>query len=308
MKAILAPRSLAALLSLLFLCSGADADSIHPQLPSDVVINKEAGCGGYLIVTVRLEDGEELPMLVDTGTPITLLNKSLAPRLGKRLLNLTLFNFSAKQESGVFAAPKLWLGGAPLKTDSYIATYDFKRISSFCRRAIMGILGMDCMRHYCIQLDFVAGKMRFLDSNKLNLAELGQAFRLTYSTEGQHPPPLFADAGQDPIRPLIQHAGLFGGTSTNSMIDTGDNVDGSIDEGALKGHFMARFIHFFIRSRALRVSQGVWDGETYTELKVGEGRHDNRLGLRFLARHRVTFDFPDQMIYLHQTSIDPLAR
>jgi len=308
MKPILKPRALGALLSaVLLLCAGATADSMHPQLPSDVAINKEAGCGGFLVVTLRLDGGEELPFVVDTGSPVTLFDKSLAPKLGKRLIDMSTWNFGAVQESGVYRAPKLWLGSTPLMTDSYISTYNFKRLSSRCGHRIMGILGMDCMRHYCIQLDFVAGKMRFLDSDKLNDAELGKAFPLTFSTEGQNPPPMFADAGQNPIRPLIQHTGLFGGTSTNSTIDTGDNIDGSIDEGTIKGHYLTRLIHFFIRFRAMRLPECVWNGETYTQLRVGQDKHDNRLGLRFLARHLVTFDFPNRVIYLKKTSIDPLV-
>jgi hypothetical protein len=34
---------------------------------------------------------------------------------------------------------------------------------------------------------------------------------------------------------------------------------------------------------------------------------ENFIGLRFLARHLVTFNFPKRMLYLKRVSIDPLA-
>ena len=56
-------------------------------------MNKDAGRGGHLVVTLRLQSGEELPFLVDTGSPMTVLDKSLEPQLGKCLGTETLWNF-----------------------------------------------------------------------------------------------------------------------------------------------------------------------------------------------------------------------
>jgi len=69
------------------LCSCAplrnrDTDySIRPALPAEVFFNK----GGQIYVTVRVENGEEGLFSVDTGSPITILDKSLEAKLGKRL-------------------------------------------------------------------------------------------------------------------------------------------------------------------------------------------------------------------------------
>ena len=54
----------------------------------------------------------------------------------------------------------------------------------------------------------------------------------------------------------------------------------------------------------VHLPQCVWDGQTYTDLYVGtEG---NVLGLGFLARHLVTFDFPRRTMYLKQVTDRPL--
>jgi hypothetical protein len=58
----------------------------------------------------------------------------------------------------------------------------------------------------------------------------------------------------------------------------------------------------------------VWNANTYTNLLIGNGGTDfstgnggNLIGLGFLARHLVTFDFPARTLYLKQTRIGPLA-
>lgn len=166
------------------LYSRATADSIPSQLPGHVAMNKGAGRGSWLIVALRLESGEDLPFVVDTGAPITLLDESLEPKLGKRLETMTFSSpAGGKQESGVYSSPKLYLGTALLTTDRYIATYPCKRLSARSHQHIMGILGMDCLRHYCVQLDFHSGEMRFLAADQVNTARLGKAFPLSFSTK-----------------------------------------------------------------------------------------------------------------------------
>jgi len=293
MKKILQSQKLAILLSLLLLSFRAIADSIVSPLPVDVTMNNEAGRGGWLIVKIRVASGEELPFIVDTGSPGCVLDKSLEPKLGTRLSLITLWTMFGEQKSGLYASPKLYLENVPLKTGRYIATYDFKKISAFRREGVMGIIGMDCLVNYCIQLDFAAGRMRFLNPDQMNPVDLGEAFSLALSgkSENKNISTRFLS---------IHHAGLLGGSSTNLMIDTGYNNDGAIDDGVIKGHYFTRVVHFFIPFRDLRVGKCVWDGRDYTKLRIDTGW--NALGLRFLARHLVTFDFPKRMIYLKQTS------
>jgi hypothetical protein len=54
----------------------------HSPLPVTLAMNKVAGRGDVLIVLVRLADGEKLPLVVDTGSPATVFDKSLESKLG----------------------------------------------------------------------------------------------------------------------------------------------------------------------------------------------------------------------------------
>ena len=244
-----------------------------PKLPAELPINYWAGRGGLLIVPVRLEDGDELPFVLDTGSSSTLLDKSLEPKLGKRVGTASVQSWGVTRELPVFAAPRLYLGGALLVTGDQVVGDDCRQMPSDSDRPVMGMLGIDCLRHYCIQLDFAAGKMRFLEPEHVNAVQLGKAFPITW-VEG---------------RPFVHHDGLVEGMGSNSLIDTGYDTDGVIKELAPGTSCFA---------------ERIWGGQTYTNLLLGSGGYV--LGLRFLARHLVTLDFLNGTMYLRQQSIGPL--
>jgi len=256
----------------LLLCScstGPKPFAPAKQLPAETSMNKDAGHGGHLNVMISL-DGEELPFILDTGAPVTVLDKSLEPKLGKShgTASIRLAD-GVKQKTGIFAPPKLYLGKTSLMPGNFICTYDFKGHP-------MGILGMDHLQHYCVQLDFAVGKMRFLDPSKLNTNELGQCYPLTFKNG----------------YPCINHSGLAG-NNTNLLIDVGCNVDGAMSKGT--NEFDGMYL-----------PECHWNGQAYTNLIVAAISHANLLGLRFLGRHLVTFDFPHQRMFLKQTSVGPI--
>jgi hypothetical protein len=277
------------LLVLVLLCLPATADSTHPELPAELTMNKNAGRGSYLFVTIRLEDGESLLFLVDTGSPITLFAKSLEPRLGNRLGTARIRTLYGNHDGGVYTAPKLYLGNTQLLTGTNIFTDNFTMQSLMAHRSIKGILGMDCLRHYCIQLDFDAEKVRFLDPDNGNAALLGKAFPIAFPWGGI---------------PVIDHSGLLAGKGANLLIDTGCHIDGFVDKNAIKGHYLGWWYWLFGK----RLPECLWDGQTYTHLHVRSSGSLNLMGLRFLARHLVILDFPQQTMYLKRTSIGPLDK
>jgi len=274
------------------------------RLPATVAMNKDAGRGGHLYVTLRLETGEKLLFMVDTGSAMMVLDRSLEPRLGECLGTETLLNFGKSYDASCYPAPKVCLGSAPLVTDSNALTSDIlHKMSSGTGRPVMGVLGMDTLRHYCIQLDFKAGKMRFLHPNRVEPAKLGTAFPLTFSTEGQS----YARW----IRPYIRHADLAGGEPVEVLIDTGYNGDGGLEPERFRRAISEQRLRAQAEAEDARepnnaeVAKCVWNGATYTGVHLGKG--ENSLGLRFLARHLVTFDFPRRTMYLKRTSSGPLA-
>jgi hypothetical protein len=141
-------------------------------------MNARAGEGAPLIVTLRSESGEELPFEIDTGAFSTVIDSSLTNQLGRLRGKAVGGGFIGRpvEDMDIYNAPKLYLGDTLLRTSKLIVTKDLRGMSR--RRPLKGILGMDCLKHYCLQLDFDRREIRFLDPAHLNVAELGKAFPL----------------------------------------------------------------------------------------------------------------------------------
>ncbi len=276
-------------------------------------MNEDAGYGSPAVITVRLDDGQELPFLVDTGSPMTVLCKSLEPKLGQCLGTATLDNFGALYQGSVYAAPELHLGDTRLATDVNTITSDIlQKVSADAGRPVLGILGMDCLQHYCIQFDFKAGKMRFLDPGRIEPKRLGKAFPLTFSSRGND--------YVEWIRPYVHCSHLVGEEEIDLLIDTGHGDDGALEPGILRREVQARRLRAEHEAndanepKAAYLTECTWNGERYKKLVLGNGRStkesddgENSLGLRFLARHLVTFDFPHKTMYLKKTHSGPLV-
>jgi len=294
MKTRLTPWLFGASVGLLLLCSCATEKAVPPRLPADLPISRDAGRGGFLVVTVRLADGQKLPMILDTGSGGTLFDKSLEPKLGRPLGTNVADWWGVKMDITGYAAPQLWLGGAPLlMTGPIINTCDRKLLPSVDGRSLMGILGMDVLEHYCIQLDFAAGKMRFLDGDHADKSHWGKPF------------PILASNSGDP-RPAVGE-NLLGLHGPHSVIDTGYDSD-----GWLRPEYFRQWTNGIgmvtPTNGAVSWPQGRFGEEPYPFVSLGGPNvASDGIGLRFLARHRVTLDFPHHTLYLQRTSTRPLA-
>lgn len=284
-------------LCLLFVCSCATENS-QRRLPATVSMSKNAGRRDMLIVTVRLEDGEKLPMIVDTGSSWTCFDKSLEPKLGKQLDTTTFWNFGVGKDSGIYAAPKLFWGSTLLAmTGTNVATVDFKQLAKNAGRAVSGLLGMDVLGHYCVQLDFAANRVRFLDFEHADKKAWGQPFPLIDSGDGC----FYIDDN------------LAGVKGSGSLIDTGCDYD-----GWLKPEIFQQWTNNTLApgKGESRFPNGVLGGDTYRELdlhRLDEGLDTNDshmkfngVGLHVLSQNLVTFDFPEKTMYLKRTSKWPL--
>ena len=294
----------------------------QPQLPSDVRMNSDAGLGNLLILTIHLEDGEELPVVMDTGDELTCLDKSLEGKLGKPRGTETAHHFGDKLRAHAYTAPRLYLGQTLLKKSglhgSYVVTIDCTNVFSGESRPIMGILGMDILRNYCIQLDFNARQVRFLDAAHSDKQNWGTAFRLTKSGAC-----------------FTVRSSLAGTNSPPSLIDTGDLGDGWLTPTAFErwtnqtkvakisdpwgptlawltglknDRICGETIHDAPGPGPFHFSNATLNGLDYSnvDLSVTPSQKVNGIGLLLLARNLVTLDFPHRKMYLKQMSCKPL--
>lgn len=262
-------------------------------------MNEDAGRGRLLIVEVRLSDGEKLPLAVDTGSPMTAFVKSLEPKLGRRLESLTVWNFGVTQKAGAYAAPKLYLGDVPLQmTGKKVATFDPQKLADRNWPSVQGFLGMDVLRNYCIQLDFGAREVRFLNDEHADTNRWGAPFRLTDIGDGC----------------MSINENLAGTKGPGSVVDSGCDSSGWL-RPALYRQWTNQDSS---ADEKIYSPNGTLGGEIYHELNLrrldsnsiaGDDGHVkfNGIGLRVLAENLVTLDFPNRTMYLKRTSEWPLA-
>lgn len=280
------------ILSLLFLCSCATEHSVSKSLPADVTLNRGAGRGDEILVTLHLENGPDMLFLLDTGATSILLDKSLETKLGMCFWSYHTKPWYGMQHHKLYRAPKLYLGDTELQTSGWVFTDDMATFSNamaqftHTNRPIMGILGMSCLKHYCLQLDFTTGKLHFLDPAPADKQQWGKAF------------------------PLKNFAGCFvvqdnfvGVKGQNTLIDSGCNFDGWLTPKLFQQ--WTNQTKLLANGEALGTS-AVLGGVTYPHVSLNGGGVFNGMGLYFLARHLVTLDFPNRTMYLKQTSTDPL--
>jgi hypothetical protein len=266
--------------------------------PPDIPMNRDAGLGNWIIVNVHLAGGQNFPAVVDTGCPTTCLDSSFEPKLGRRITTNTLWDFGIKSQINLFLAPKLFLRDTPLmKIGPYVVTRDCEKISSAVGRPVMGILGMDILQNYCIQLDFAARQIRFLDYERANKSGWGAPMALSEVGDGC----------------VAINGNLAGVGGAGSLIDTGYNEDGWL---------VPNLFELWTNQAAppakgeVHSPHGTLAGRIYPDvnlrgvdpklLSTGDAHIKlNGIGLRFLARHLVTLDFPEQTLYLKPVSDRP---
>jgi hypothetical protein len=282
-------RASALLLSLLLSYSAAAESS--PPRPLDLLMNEDAGRGGLLIVTVRTESGEDWPLVVDTGCAKTGFDPSLASKLGPSNAVETFWNFGVAHQGALYASPRLYLGGVLLRTSgTNVGTYDCGGISAFAGHPVEGILGIDVLKNYCVQLDFKARRIRFLDDDHSDKAGWGEAFALNQLRD----------------ECFYTEANLAGTAGRGTLIDTG-----SLQVGWLRPDIYERWMNVSNPAGGeSRYPNGRLGRETYAELDlqklnsvVSGDLHTglNGVGMEFLSLHLVTLDFPGRTMYLKRT-------
>jgi hypothetical protein len=228
---------------------------------------------------------------VDTGTSITLFDKSLAPQLGKKIGDVSMGNpehWGQHIKSDLYLTPNLYLGNVLLKTSgSNTTTVDLRKLSFETGYPIKGVLGMNTLEHYCIQLDFDDGKIRFLDDEKADKKNYwGKAFPIIANN---------ADA-----RPFVAQ-NLLGAQGPHSLIDSG-----YLSDGWLRPKSFQQWTNLAspLTNSEAHSPYGVFDGEKYHDVSLDVQYVDDAdgIGLNFLARHLVTLDFPKHTLYLKRTS------
>jgi hypothetical protein len=246
--------------------------------------------GRFILLPVTL-GSRKVFCLVDTGASLSGFDESLKPVLGQPRGHRKLKTPGGSTRVEEFDWPDAKLRDQPLATDRRIVVVDLAEIRQATNDRIYGVIGMDVLRKYRLQIDFDAGWLRFLESLPANTGKLGERIPMEFTDEGT---PFFVGSLGDQA-------------SDRFLIDTGtqgNSLEATVFDELREQDFVQPERGFANVTLAgeLRGRRGKLD-----RLTVGpftrEGLRVSRInfssvGLHYLSRFRITFDFPGRCAYL----------
>lgn len=233
--------------------------------------------------------------LLDTGSSHCVIDASHRASLGASLG--TVKELSADDGSVVetFAPADIHVGGHRLRPRRRFACVDLKRVSGLIGEHLDGVLGMDALRDSVVDIDFIECRLRFQSA--------------TPSDEDHRVPIVWKYGGC----PFIE--GTFsGGAKVDLLVDTGalEDFAGTLSRDVFENLCKANALmpieqtersqlstnRNTFRSRFGRASMFSVGRHAHADLIFATHPRLNSIGLGYLSRYRVTFDFPNDAMYL----------
>jgi predicted aspartyl protease len=246
--------------------------------------------GGDLILLPVTFNGEEHLFLLDTGASHTTFDVSLKRQLGKAKTPAKGFSTGGPVATELFDAPGANLGPFNLKDSNQVACLDLTMPGFIEDRRISGLVGMNFLNKHVIQIDCDKGRLLFLKPTTPRPHNWGTELSIKYCPAGI---------------PQVT-ASLLGDTKIDFSIDTGSNSSGLLQSNAFDNILSRKQLKTsetllataagVIRQREARIST-VSVGPFEYENLIFLDAYVSGLGLPFLSRHIVTFDFPNANVY-----------
>jgi len=278
----------------LFLASGHGAEpesSSEASADQRILAEFTIAKGGDLILVPVTFKGNEYLFFLDTGCSHTVFDSSLKHELGdvKRIeRGLTA---AGPMEAELFDAPAAFLGPFNMQDCGEIFCSDFRMFSYIQGKRISGVIGMNFLRKYVVQIDFDKGVLSFLRPIRRQNPDWGEELEINYDSLG------------------VPHVmgNIHDGIKVNFVIDTGNNSSGALG-GKIFDDIISRkkiktsetlvaTASGTIRLRETRITNLRAGSFEYQDIIFCEGIF-SCLGLSFLSRHLVTLDFQNNRIYL----------
>jgi hypothetical protein len=247
------------------------------------------GDGDFLIVPVTIK-GKVYRFILDTGCSSTVYDSSLRPLLGPHIDRIEIKGAQSTAELERYAAPAAFVGKLPLPQTEPAMVYDLRSAYHCAGVDVCGCLGMDFLKQHVVRIDFDAGLLIF---QKGIGHEQGQPLRL-HSGEITDVPYVNADVcDSSPPEPF--------------EVDTGDGGEGTLGADLFTALCQLGKLKRVGQCRCWALKEHTAQEGQLVRLKLGSLEHqglifssgrDSRLGLGFLSRYRVTFDFPAGFLYL----------
>jgi len=253
---------------------------------------KIAKTGDPILLPVTFKD-KELLFVLDTGSSHTAFDTSLRNELGEVKKIEKALTHGAPITAELFDAPKAFLGPLNLQDSGQVSCLDLKMLSLIDGRKISGIIGVNFLRGYVIQIDFDKGTLSFLQPKEEQHPNWGIELAIWYNSLGL---------------PFIKSS-ISKNINVDFMIDTASNSTGGLgsdifkqilsEKGLTTSKTLIATASGVIQKREVRIDSISVGSFEYQKLIFSEANW-SYLGLLFLSRHIVTLDFPNKRMYLRK--------
>jgi hypothetical protein len=270
------------------------ADGDAPASQKTLAEFRVATQGDIILLPVTFK-GREYSFMFDTGTSVTAFDASLKHELGSAKGMTKIGTAAGPMSVQLFDAPEAFLGPLNLQDCGQVTCVDLRMFGPVLGREVGGVIGMDFLKNRVVQIDFDEGMLRFISPATDLDDSLGEVLPMRVESRGQ---------------PWVEGT-VFDRIKVDFLIDTGMTASGELATQILRD--------------ALRDRVGVGrTSETLTQtpsgavrkmifragcLSIGSSRYEHlifrpanmsSLGLQFLSRHIVTFDFPKSRVHLKE--------
>ena len=235
-------------------------------------------------------NGQQRLFIVDTGASVSVFDNSLRNELGELAASKPAETGAGKLTVELFKPPRTSILGHRVEGIAAIACLDLAWFRAGSGHQVYGAVGMDVLRRRIVRIDFDAAEFGFLDrvpedsgaSVPLTLSPLGPMVKVAIDGAGQLP--FLIDTGR-----LGRASGNVDRAVMRQLLDNGDaQVIGPGPSQTLKG---TRVVDT-VRLKTIAI------GDFIHRRAVFDEGDRNSLGLTYLSRYVVTFDFPGETMYL----------
>lgn len=246
-----------------------------------------AGNGDLVLLPVSL-GGKEYLFMLDTGTTLHTFDLSLRQYLGNPVRTGSGKTGAADIAIQAFNPPTARTGKLELGKDELVSCADLTMLRYATGKEIHGVLGVPFFKRHVVQIDWDHTTLSVFNAGTPPDAEWSEAFPITFDELGG---------------PVLE-ALLVEDVPSRFLIDVGVNTTGTLT-GDLFNRLADRKLLKITGDRIIAAAGG--NVRQFTgrldELRIGEFRHrnlifrqgnSNKLGLVYLSRYRVTFDFITQ--------------
>ncbi len=242
-----------------------------------------------ILLPVRFKE-KEYWFVLDTGSSYTVFEASFRHELGTATGIVETQTAANSIIVELFDAPEAFLGPLNLQDCGGVSCFDLKMLSSALGRPVAGIIGMNFLREYIVQIDFDEGMLSFIQPMGADKSDWGRALAMNCELAGC---PRITGRILDRI-------------DVDFLIDSGANASGYLEHkifrkilteiGSKTSNVLVQTASGIQQLRETRIEEFSVGLLKYQDLIFSESK-ESRLGLSFLTRHIVTFDFPNSKIY-----------